>query len=217
MDRILGFEQVSLGLPGASGMTLHELVARGLLNPAPANTHLAIGSTIDAQASALGWLHINCGVTCHNGNPNSEAYGAKMLLRLDQAKLDGSPVDLQTWDPLRTTIGVDAVSGSVAGQPRIKPGDPGSSVLLQLMSQRGALQMPPIATRVPDVVNVAVVSEWIRSLAPPDAGITDAGDDASTPDAASPDAAAPDAGPDDAGPNDDAGTDASTDDAGDGG
>src|ERR1700722_4317581 len=42
-DHILGFEQVSLGLQGAQGLTLPELVNEGLVAPAPAQTQLTVG------------------------------------------------------------------------------------------------------------------------------------------------------------------------------
>jgi len=35
LDRILGFEEVSLGLPGAQGLTLAQLAEKGLVTPAP--------------------------------------------------------------------------------------------------------------------------------------------------------------------------------------
>ena len=42
-DRALGFEAVSLGLPGAEGLTLAMLVEAGLLTAPPDPTRLAIG------------------------------------------------------------------------------------------------------------------------------------------------------------------------------
>jgi hypothetical protein len=182
-DRILGFEQVSLGLEGATGLTLLQLVVQGLVTPAPTQVNLRIGDDgTGLDAPALGWLHINCGVTCHNENENSDGYGAKMFLRLDPTLLDGSPVS-SSWDPLRTTIGVPCVSGSVAGQPRIVPGDPSASVIVKLTSERGVLQMPPIASRVVDTTDVAAVAAWIQHMSPiaGDAGLQ--GDAQSTLDA----------------------------------
>lgn len=195
-DRVLGFEQVSLGLQGAAGLTLYDLATEGLIKPVPANVHLRIGDGNGIESPALGWLHVNCGVTCHNANANAQGYGAQMLLRLDPSKLDGSPVDAATWDPLRTTVNVACISGSVAGRPRIAPGDPSSSVIVELIGQRGDLQMPPIATRVSDLANVAVVEEWIRSLDNLDAGAADATVGDGGTDDASVDGAVSDAGAD---------------------
>jgi hypothetical protein len=183
-DHILGFEQISLGLAGAQGLTLPELVSEGLIAPAPARTSLAIGDDgTGAAAPALAWIHINCGVTCHNANSNATAYGAGMLLRLDPALLDGRQVTISAFDPLRTTIGVPATSPGWI-QPvhwdRIVPGDPGDSLLVQLISNRGTnnpvgAQMPPIASSIVDTVDVASVVDWVSKMPPAiDAGVVDA-------------------------------------------
>jgi hypothetical protein len=203
-DRILGFEAVNLGLQGATGLTLDELAKRGLLSAAPPQTSLRIGDDgTGFNAPALAWLHTNCGLTCHNSNENAIAYGAKMVLRLDPAWLDGTP-PTSTWDPLRTTVGVPAVSGSLAGTPRIAPGDPEGSAIFQLIHQRGELQMPPPPlSRLVDTADVANVAVWILHLQgqhEDDAGAGDAGNDAAAPDAKAPDAEGPvgpivDAGP----------------------
>lgn len=171
-DRILGFEEVNLGLPGASGLQLSLLEAEGLLDPPPALFALSIGDDgTGLDAPALAWLHVNCGVTCHNANEGATAYGAGMRLRLDPRRLDGSRPD-ETWDALRTTLGVPCTSGSVAGQPRIVGGDPADSVIVQLISQRGALQMPPAPlSRLVDAPDVGAVKAWIAALpGPGDAG-----------------------------------------------
>jgi hypothetical protein len=208
-DRILGFEQVSLGLDGATGLTLLQLVVQGLVSPAPAQVNLRIGDDgTGLDAPALSWLHINCGVTCHNSNENSDGYGAGMLLRLDPTLLDGSPAN-SSWDPLRTTVGVPCVSGAVQGLPRIVPGDPSASVIVQLTSERGILQMPPIASRFVDTTDVASVAAWIQHMPALDAGSQGPSVDAAS--AASADAGpdvesqtAPDATLEDAGGSDDA-------------
>ena len=125
--------------------------------------------------------HVNCGVTCHNANPGSAAYGAGMRLRLDPTQLDGTPPSAATWDILKTTLNVPCVSG-FNGQSRIIPGDPTDSILHQLINERGDIQMPPIGSAVVDTPDVTVVGDWITalgSLPPEDGGITDdAGPDA---------------------------------------
>jgi hypothetical protein len=241
-DRILGFEQVSLGLAGAQGLTLARLVEMGLVTPTPASVSLSIGDDGTGLAPlALGWFHVNCGTTCHNTNPSAAGFGAGMDLRLDPADLDGSPPQATGWKILQTTVGVPCVSGSLIGQTRIVPGDPARSVIYELINERGALQMPPIASRIVDTSDVAIVASWIRSLAhdagpgPADAGAVDSSvpvqdaeagvpeassedadsgapaPDAETPDAA-PDAETPDAETPDAAP--DAAPDAEAPDAG---
>jgi len=216
-DRILGFEAVNLGLPGASGMPLSRLVAEGLLDPPPALGALSIGDDgTGLDAPALAWLHVNCGVTCHNANEGSTAYGAGMRLRLDPRWLDGSTPG-SSWDPLRTTLGVPCTSGSVAGQPRIAPGDPGDSVIVQLISQRGGLQMPPPPlSRFVDTPDVAAVRAWIAKLpGGADAGSDAAGNDATAGDATAGDATAGDATAGDAAESDAAGSEGGEDAAAD--
>jgi hypothetical protein len=211
-DHILGFEQVGLGLPGAQGLTLAQLVAAGLLTHAPASLSLTIGDDgTGLDSLALGWIHVNCGVTCHNANQSAAGAGAGMLLRLDPSQLDGSPPKAATWDVLKTTLGVPCVSGSVSGQPRIAPGDPQDSVIYQLMDERGTLQMPPIGSQVVDEPDVAVVRAWIATMAQPDGGAGDGGGQG-TPDAGGGEASAQ---PEGGSPTDDGGD--TGDDGGDAG
>ena len=113
---------------------------------------------------------MNCGVTCHNSNPSATGSGAGMLLRLHAAHLDGSAPNAATWDILKTTINVPCVSGSVTGLPRIVPGDAPDSVIYQLIDQRGSVQMPPIASSLVDVPDVAIVRAWIQAMASQDGG-----------------------------------------------
>lgn len=219
-EHILGFEQVSLGLAGASGLTLPELVAEQLITPAPTLTNLIVGDDGTGLAAApLQWLHINCGTTCHNDNPNSTAYGASMRLRLDPTQLDGrSSVDFESRT---TTLGVLASTPSWLGQTRIEPGDPTHSLLVELISNRGtdnpvANQMPPIATLIVDATDTDSVVDWIAKMPKPP---SDAGAEAGTMHDAGPDATVGEEGGLDAAPGNeasaDAGVDATLDDAGD--
>ena len=211
-DHMLGFEQVSLGLGGASGLTLSELVAEQLITPAPTLTSLIVGDDGTGLAAApLQWLHINCGTTCHNDNPNSTAYGASMRLRLDPTQLDGrSSVD---FDSRTTTLGVLASTPSWLGQTRIEPGDPTHSLLVELISNRGtdnpvANQMPPIATLIVDTTDTDSVVDWIAKMPKPP---SDAGAEAGTMHDAGPDATVGEEGGLDAAPGNEASTDAGVD------
>jgi hypothetical protein len=179
-DHILGFEQVSLGLPGATGLTLEKIVAQQLIMPVPALTTLTVGDDGTGLAAApLKWLHINCGTTCHNDNPNATASGASMRLRLDPTLLDGR--SSAAFPSRVTTLGIAATTPAWLGLTRIEPGDPSHSLLVELISNRGTdnpvgNQMPPIATYVVDTADVATVTAWIAKMpAPPE---TDAGSDA---------------------------------------
>jgi hypothetical protein len=208
-DHLLGFEQVSLGLSGATGLTLAELVQEKLIAPAPASTSLTIGDDGTGMAAApLAWLHINCGASCHNGNSNSTAYGSGLRMRLDPTMLDGrSSAD---FDARTTTLNLMATTPTWAGQTRIVPGDPTHSLLVKLITNRGtdnpvANQMPPIATNLVDTVDTQTVIAWISKMpAPP---IVDAGPDAQSVDAEVPTDASLEAGPDAMATGPDAGVD----------
>jgi hypothetical protein len=176
-DHLLGFEQVSLGLAGATGLTLPELVADKLITPPPSMTSLVVGDDgTGVAAPPMEWLHINCGVSCHNDNSNSTAFGSSMRLRLDPTLLDGgSSVD---FDTRTTTLGVIANNPMWSSEPRIVPGDPTDSLLVELITSRGtnnlaADQMPPIATFIVDVPDTQNVVTWIGKMPP----LADAGAD----------------------------------------
>ena len=209
-DRILGFEHVSLGLEGATGLTLERLVAENLISPAPQRTSLELGDDgTGVSVEPLKWLHANCGTTCHNGNSNAKAYGAKMRLRLDPELLDGR--SSAEFDSRLTTLNVTVNAPGWHGQTRIVPGSPEQSLLVTLISNRGtnnpaSNQMPPIASRVVDRASVEKVVAWIRSMPAPPTPV-----DAAVPDSAAMDASVdapePDAGVDiDASGPPDAGT-----------
>lgn len=87
-----------------------------------------------------------------------------MRLRLAFADLDRAPDE--SWDVIGNTVGKDAFSPTWAGAKRIVPGDPGSSLIVKLASERGQEQMPPIATTVVDADGVAAVTAWISALKP---------------------------------------------------
>lgn len=196
-DHVLGFEQVSLGEQGAAGLTLAELVKANLVTPVPARTDLVLGDDgTGVAAPALAWLHVNCGVTCHNGNSNANCYGQNMRLRLDPSTLDGRPITDTDFDALRTTISVAARTRT--GWTRIVPGDPSHSLLVQFISYRGTNnppggQMPPIASKLVDTDDVAKVIDWVSKLPSPPVDAGPDADGAATTEDASDEAAVDDA------------------------
>ena len=169
-DRLLGFEQVLLGLAGATGLNLDRLIADKRLTDPPAKTPLVIGDDgTGLAAPALAWLHVNCGVSCHNDNSSAKAWSTGLFMRLDPTKLDGSSVT--DFDTLTTTLGVAAVTPAWRGQSRIAPGEPAHSLLFKLISHRGAgQQMPPIATSVVDQADIPLVEAWIAEQTPIEGG-----------------------------------------------
>ena len=200
-DRLLGFEQINLGLPGATGLNLSQLIAAGQLSAPPASADMVIGDDgTGVAAPALAWLHSNCGTTCHNGNSNATAYPSGLRMRLDATQMDGR--SSAGFDTLRTAVGVSVNAPAWSGQIRIIPGDPGKSLLYHLITNRGTGdQMPPIASSLVDVQHTPLVQDWISRMPPlpmpqPDAGIDAPDETAQTSDdaAASPaDAGAVDA------------------------
>jgi hypothetical protein len=165
-EHILGFAAVELGLEGASGVTLQTLADEGLLAPPPASTRLRIGDDgTGVAAPALGWMHVNCGTTCHNANSRASGFPSGLRLRLDPGDLDGRPVaDLE---PRSTTLGVPVHAANWRGRVRIIPGNPVDSLLYDLISRRGTgTQMPPFASNLIDEEAVAFVADWIRQMAP---------------------------------------------------
>jgi hypothetical protein len=185
-ERILGFDQVLLGLAGAEGVTLESLVEWKLLSEEPDATDLSIGDDGSGIApNVLGWFHANCGITCHNGNSRAVGYPTGLRLRLDPADLDGRPVtELEVYT---TTVGVPVTTANWLGETRVVPGHPEQSWLYHLITTRGrGMQMPPFASNVIDPINSALVGEWIRKMPP-----IDSGEDAGTPG----DAGGLDAGP----------------------
>jgi hypothetical protein len=168
-DSVLGFEAVSLGLPGAdpNGLTLQKLVDQGLLTNPPARTQLVIGDDGTGKAAdVLGWLHINCGVSCHNDGVNSDAEKTGLRMKLDPALLDGRASN--NFQTFRLLINTAAVTTQWNGQKRVVPGMPDKSLLYKLITTRtgmdGNKQMPPLVSRVVDTKDAAKVRDWITAL-----------------------------------------------------
>lgn len=167
-DRVLGFEQIALGLPEATGETLAKLVEDGHLKGYDDTTEYHIGpddSSVDAKA--LGWIHMNCGVTCHNDNTNRTGQSVDMNLRLNADELDGRPTD--TFPAVTTTVETATQTLRWLGQTRIVPGSPEDSWLYTLVTQRGDMkeQMPPLSTYVVDPDGSDWVKQWIEHLKTP--------------------------------------------------
>jgi hypothetical protein len=168
-ESVLGFDAVSLGLVSAdpNGLTLQKLVDRGLLTNPPASTRLVIGDDGTGKAAdVLGWLHVNCGVSCHNEGVNAEAEVTGLRMKLDPALLDGRVST--NFEAFRQLINTPAVTLQWSRQTRVVPGMPDRSLLYKLITTRTGedsnKQMPPLVTSIVDTKNTAKVRDWILAL-----------------------------------------------------
>jgi hypothetical protein len=158
-DGVMGFSAVSLSLPSAAGMTLDALAQRHLITDPPATPIVVPGSPLDQWA--LGFLHINCGIVCHN-----EDYGyaswTGFFMRLDVAQLS-SVQATNTWQTgVNEPTEVYSVPGIVA---RIAAGNAiGSCVHYRMGQRNNDNAMPPLDSHVVDDAGLQLIGEWIDSL-----------------------------------------------------
>nr|WP_043710347.1 hypothetical protein [Corallococcus macrosporus] len=162
-DEVLGFEAIALAHEGARGLTLAKLVEEGRLSHPPKEAPRIPGTPV--EQAALGYLHMNCGVSCHSDNRMALGSGSGLHLRLEAGELGA----VQATDTWRTSVNVKAFvqTGGLFGEAsqRVAPGDVKRSSLLHRMSQRGdALQMPPLGTRVVDEQGRALIQRWIEAM-----------------------------------------------------
>ncbi|HEX4339641.1 MAG TPA: hypothetical protein VH062_27225 [Polyangiaceae bacterium] len=165
-DTLLGVSAIQLS-HGATqpGFRIDDLIAEGRLSSPPAAAIQIPGGPV-AEA-ALGYLHANCGV-CHNSQSG--------IARATALRLWESTTQLDT---VEHTLGYETTvlrpNGFYSELHVIEPGRPDLSELVLRISQRGAAQMPPIATKIVDPMGIATVRTWVESLPrPTDAGAPDA-------------------------------------------
>src|SRR5262249_44944321 len=83
IDKVLGFEAVSLSTPDATFDGQPALVALApLLSNAPPSLDVPDDASGKARP-ALAWLHANCGVACHNPSPDARARPTRLHMRLE--------------------------------------------------------------------------------------------------------------------------------------
>src|SRR5262249_14461960 len=132
-DAVLGIDLVGAGLPTAQGVTLASLVNDGRLTQPPPSTSFTLPEdTTGKAAAAVGWLHINCGVSCHNGNPDAKASGTNLYHKILASQLfptSGAP-SVQALDAYTTAVNV-AANMTPNGQQylRIAPGHSAQSLV----------------------------------------------------------------------------------------
>jgi uncharacterized repeat protein (TIGR03806 family) len=141
---------------GNSANQLFTLNSIGLFNPAISADPATLpaypdpygsGGTVSERARA--YLHTNCS-QCHRPG-------------------GGTPVNLdlryQTAIAATNTCGVTPSDNlGISGAAVIAPANPDASILYVRMSQRGANQMPPIATKLVDTGGAALLRAWISGM-----------------------------------------------------
>jgi hypothetical protein len=180
-DFLLGFDAVSLGLPGATGLTLAQLVEKKWLTVDPPAKTLAYPAATPAQGGdkagpAMAWLHINCGSACHNRNPNAGANFSGVFLQIKGTELmpiDGGPVTVDKLDGYALTVCKNSNQPEVAPNTGtmkfVRSGVPARSWVSVISGQRtpaAPTQMPPIVTHAVDVTGHKLLDDWITSLTP---------------------------------------------------
>jgi hypothetical protein len=170
-DKLLGVEAIALGLASSGGENLAALQDAGLLTANPPSTTAYVPDDLKGSKDALGYLHINCGVSCHNDNPNAFCVGSHLYMRLSatDAFADAGLGAVANTPTYVTAVGQPPVvyAGQfdpVAGYHRITSGNVALSEIPQVDGVRGlAYQMPPIATHQVDEAGVGLVTTWIAA------------------------------------------------------
>jgi hypothetical protein len=172
-DFILGWDPYLLGR-GASGTTLDMLMkAPGgpLLTGITPQAMAAVVPGDAVEQAALGYLHTNCGVSCHNGTTLAPAKMSSLNLRLEVAT-SGS---VQQTGAVATAINRRAsANAETVGLPlssdqyyHFRPLDPMRSLSLARMKYRGSpTAMPPLASHLVDEEGVAIIKAWIEQMTP---------------------------------------------------
>jgi hypothetical protein len=182
VDNLLGFEAVALSWTGdswASQATIDGvqamsfLVTQGLLSQNPTSP-IVIPGRNQTERDAFGWLHINCGVPCHNPSPNAFGRYAGLFMRL-QVDTMATYNQTNTWNTAvnQPSLFQPIIGGVVqAGWNRITPGDPDHSTVFYRATTRDNgttvtfQQMPPIVSHAIDGPDTAIVRSWITNASP---------------------------------------------------
>ncbi len=174
-DFVLGFDPILLG-PGASGLTMRAMHEQDLLTVGSAGSAAVPSGLLQAVApgdaveqAALGYLHVNCGISCHSQEPFAEGRMNGLDLRLEH----GEYAEVPSTDAFRSAINqaYDAKAQLPTPVPpggylRVRPTDATRSLVLARMKVRGPEQMPRIGTNVVDALGVMAVEAWIEQMTP---------------------------------------------------
>jgi hypothetical protein len=177
-DFILGWDALMLsGNGNRAGLDAESLVDRALVTwngketgaPNPMNLTIPGDAT---ERAALGYLHANCGVSCHNDTASALARVTGLFLRLDAGTLS----TVQTTSVVTTGIGrvpspnapiMDLPAPATGAFVDLSPTQPERSLMLARMKVRGTdAQMPRQATNVVDQAGVGLVERFIVAMTP---------------------------------------------------
>ncbi|MET0287811.1 MAG: hypothetical protein ABW352_25205 [Polyangiales bacterium] len=161
-DQILGWDAIMLDADG-TGVT-PEWLAPLIEGELP--RQIIPGNAV--EKAALGYLHANCGISCHNDNPAAKARDSGLFLRLEVGELS-SVRSTDAWkainkqpSPNAKLDGLPTIQGSWVG---IRPGDPDRSLLIARQRIRGfESQMPRIGTNIVDEQGTQTVADWIKAM-----------------------------------------------------
>ena len=166
-DYLLGVEAVALGLPTAKGLTLTGLVESGALTDPPATTTIELPEDATGKAAtALGYLHANCGMPCHSSR--GLGHDTELVMRLRADEFWPTPQPVANLDAYKATINVSPTTKSVEQKfpdtHRITPGNHEQSLVWLLSHLRGEYQMPPIVSHKIDEIGTKALGDWIDAL-----------------------------------------------------
>ena len=184
-DKILGWDSFMLGT-GAQGVTREDLVRLGYVESGKELPNLTIpGDAV--ERAALGYLHANCGISCHNNNLRAKARDTGLMLRLEPDMLSSAPATPAVRTGLFKQPGTNSKYGGIStpdgGAPRdyfrdFVPRDTKRSLsLVRMVTRGGDGEMPSIGSKRVDDAGVEIVRAWIEQMTPergypqtPDAG-----------------------------------------------
>jgi hypothetical protein len=167
--RILGFGALQLDYtdPTAGEVDLAGAIANNWLSLPPtgsATPYFPLPSDGTTGATdALGYLHANCG-QCHN--PTSDV-ALSMDVPMNLRMTVGTLSSVSATPAYTTAVNIAATMPMAGLTLLVDPAMPDASLVVsRLESTNPAVQMPPIAVKMPDPTGDATLRTWIMNLPP---------------------------------------------------
>ena len=173
-DFVLSMEGVLMAAPEATGLTYAMLQVGNLLTSSnlnedtPASSLQIPGSA--TERAALGRLHTNCGVCCHNPRIASASTDQRLRIEIDNAT-KATPASALLTPSVITTVNVAVDPSSVypVGPQfyRLRPTDTTRSGIYFRDGQREIqAQMPPLCTHAASDEIEAATAAWLTYMTP---------------------------------------------------